>query len=71
MQALVSGLLPVLCRFCNHRACGSQHTDSARRRRTGVQMLRYGTIAQRLFAAVTLAAMTAGMLVTIAEGLRV
>jgi len=34
-------------------------------------MLRYGTIAQRLFAAVTLAAMTAGMLVTIAEGLRV
>jgi hypothetical protein len=34
-------------------------------------MLRYGTVAQRLFAAAILAAMTAGMLVTLAEGVRV
>lgn len=34
-------------------------------------MLRYGTIAQRLFAAAILAAMMAAMLVTFAEGVRV
>jgi len=34
-------------------------------------MLRYGTIAQRLFAAAILAAMTAGMLAIFAEGVRV